>query len=188
MHQPYIESTCPQTENIRDGVVTRSGPHRADIRCHVVPAEPFRPPRSVRPARHALQVARASGCLCFPSRLHLYHRPVICILLLEREGKTMNDQASSATSPGGRHRAPCKGVFQPLSWRLPIAHATLAYRPFRLGVWIFRFVTTQVCGVHSLSSKTTARIGVGKNPLQGLWICGQFEMRHKTSISASIST
>ena len=51
-----------------------------------------------------------------------------------------------------------------------------------------RFVTSPMCRLPSVSSKTITRIGVGKNPLHGLCICGQFEMRHKTSISASIST
>ena len=80
---PTIDATnltwsllCPQTENIRDGVVTRSGPHRADIRCNVVPAEPFRPPAvsSAGPARASVVVARRAAAVSHkvadaPSRL-----------------------------------------------------------------------------------------------------------------------
>ena len=63
---PAIDATnltwsllCPQTESIREGVVTRSGPHRADIRCNVVQPNRFAPAvSSAGPAHASAVVAR----------------------------------------------------------------------------------------------------------------------------------
>src|SRR5260370_10010377 len=73
------------------------------------------------------------------ARLHLYHRPVICILLLEREGKTMNDQASPATSPADGN-APA--VDLPISWKA-------FHRPNRDQSKIWENALTSNCRAHS---------------------------------------
>ncbi len=49
-----------------------------------------------------------------------------------------------------------------------------------------RFATRTVWNM--ASPEISTRIGVGSKPLQGLLICGQFEMTQSTSISASNST
>ena len=104
-------------------------------------------------------------------------------------GRATGGYLYARPKPRDRHR-PCQLLLGHCDTVWP--RNTLEAMPIRRSVLMTRTAISPRLATRTLSNirhpSIKTRIGVGSNPLHGLLICGQFEITHNTSISATSST